>query len=130
MDTITTADVMAVLLPIWTAKAETARRVRQRIGTIMKWAVAQGYRDDNPAGDAIAAALPKVGDTRRHFRTVHHNEAGKAIRAVRGIAGVARRAAGVRIPCADGRAFRRSPGRCMVRDRHGRGDMDDPRRAN
>ena len=44
VDTITTADVMAVLLPIWTEKAETARRVRQRISAIMKWAVAQGYR--------------------------------------------------------------------------------------
>lgn len=48
VDTITTADVMSVLLPIWIAKSETARRVRQRIGTIMKWAIAQGFRDDTP----------------------------------------------------------------------------------
>ena len=75
---------MAVLLPIWTEKAETARRVRQRIGTIMKWAVAQGYRDDNPAGDAIAAALPRANGTKRHFRAVHHSEVGDVIRAVRG----------------------------------------------
>ena len=40
VDTITTSDVMAVLVPIWTEKAETARRVRQRISAIMKWAVA------------------------------------------------------------------------------------------
>ncbi len=84
VDTITTADVMAVLLPIWTEKAETARRVRQRISAIMKWAVAQGYRVDNPAGDAIAAALPKVGGTPKHFRAVHHSEAGDVIRMVRG----------------------------------------------
>ena len=38
IDEITTSDVMAVLLPIWSTKAETARRVRQRIGAIMKWA--------------------------------------------------------------------------------------------
>lgn len=48
VDTITTADVMSVLLPIWIAKSETARRVRRRIGTIMKWAIAQGFRDDTP----------------------------------------------------------------------------------
>ena len=84
VDTITTADVMAVLLPIWTEKAETARRVRQRISAVMRWAVAQGYRADNPAGDTIAAALPKVGETRRHFRALHHTEAGDAIRAVMG----------------------------------------------
>ena len=36
VDQVTTADVMAVLLPIWTHKHATARKVRQRIGTIMK----------------------------------------------------------------------------------------------
>ena len=59
---VTTADVLAVLTPIWIDKPETARRVRQRIGSVMKWAVAQGWRQDNPA-DAIAEALP------RHNRT-------------------------------------------------------------
>ncbi len=55
---VTTADVLSVLAPIWTEKPETARRVRQRIGTVMKWAVAQGWRQDNPA-ENIAQALPK-----------------------------------------------------------------------
>ena len=54
---VTTSDVLAVLSPIWTAKPETAARVRQRIGTVMKWAVAQGWRQDNPA-ESIAQALP------------------------------------------------------------------------
>ena len=31
---------MAVLSPIWSSKPPTARRVRQRIGTVMKWAIA------------------------------------------------------------------------------------------
>ena len=74
---------MAVLLPIWTEKAETARRVRQRISAVMKWAVAQGYRGDNPAGDAIAAALPKFVDKRRHFRAIHHTRAGDVIRVIK-----------------------------------------------
>ena len=58
---ITTADVMGVLLAddFWNSKRVTAQRVRQRIGAVMKWAVAQGYREDNPAGDAISAALPQ-----------------------------------------------------------------------
>ena len=50
VDKVTTADVIAVLLPIWTRKHDTAQRVRRRIGMIMKWAIAQGYRSDNPAG--------------------------------------------------------------------------------
>ena len=82
---ITTADVMAVLMPIWNEKPETARRVRQRISTVMKWAVAQGYRADNPAGDAIGAALPKHnGKAKRHHRALPHGEVAAAIKAVRG----------------------------------------------
>ena len=81
---ITTADVMSVLMPIWNEKPETARRVRQRISTVMKWAVAQGYRADNPAGDAIGAALPKHnGKTKRHHRALPHGEVAAAIKKVR-----------------------------------------------
>ncbi len=57
---ITTADVLAVLMPIWTAKAETARRVRQRIGTVLKWTIAKGWRQDNPA-ENISQAFPPAG---------------------------------------------------------------------
>ena len=35
---INTADVMAVLLPIWNEKRVTARRVRHRISAVMRWA--------------------------------------------------------------------------------------------
>ena len=81
---ITTADVMGVLMPIWQAKPETARRVRQRIGAVMKWSVAQGYRADNPAGDAIGQALPRHnGNGRRHHRALPHGEVAAAIAAVR-----------------------------------------------
>jgi integrase len=55
---VNTSDVLAVLTPIWTDKPETAARVKQRIGTVMKWAIAQGWRQDNPA-ESIATALPK-----------------------------------------------------------------------
>jgi integrase len=64
---VTTGDVLAVLTPIWTAKPETAARVRQRIGTVMKWAIAQGWRQDNPA-EAIAQALPKRDKSQKEHR--------------------------------------------------------------
>ena len=83
VDEIDTADVMAVLLPIWSTKRVTAKRVRQRIAAVMKWAVAQGYREDNPAGDAIAAALPKTPVVQRHQRALPHAEVGAAIARVR-----------------------------------------------
>jgi len=50
VDTIATDDVLAVLKPIWTAKAETASRVRGRIEKVLDAAKAKGFRDgENPA---------------------------------------------------------------------------------
>ena len=54
---VTSADMLAILTPIWHAKPETARRVRQRISAVMKWAVAMQYRPDNPAGEVLGQAL-------------------------------------------------------------------------
>ena len=43
-------DVLAVLKPVWTAKAETAGRLRGRIEKILDAAKAKGYRiGENPA---------------------------------------------------------------------------------
>lgn len=40
VDELDTPDILRVLSPIWLAKPETARRVRQRIGTVLDWAKA------------------------------------------------------------------------------------------
>jgi integrase len=90
IDTITSADVLAALSPIWNSRPETARRVKQRVGSVFKWAMANGWRTDNPA-DAIGKALPKhdrsnvqhrealpYGDVRRALSTVAASEAGLA----------------------------------------------------
>ncbi|MDO5643072.1 MAG: integrase arm-type DNA-binding domain-containing protein [Paracoccus sp. (in: a-proteobacteria)] len=66
---VAASDVLAVLSPIWTTKRETARRVKQRIGTVLKWAVAQGWRQDNPA-DAISEALPKTQQEKKHRKAL------------------------------------------------------------
>ena len=42
VDEIAPSDVLAVLEPIWTVKNETATRVKQRIETVMDWAVSHG----------------------------------------------------------------------------------------
>jgi integrase len=50
VDTITTDDVLAVLKPIWTTKAETASRLRGRIEKVLDAAKAKGFREaENPA---------------------------------------------------------------------------------
>ena len=50
VDIIATDDVLAVLKPIWSAKAETASRVRGRIEKVLDAAKAKGFREgENPA---------------------------------------------------------------------------------
>ena len=81
---ILTSHMLRVLEPIWNEKRETARRVRQRMSRVMKWAVAQGYRSDNPASDALVAALPKKGTPQQHHRSLPYAEVAAALRSVRG----------------------------------------------
>ena len=85
---ITPGHVMAVLEPIWNEKRETARRVKQRISAICRWAVAQGHRTDDPAGVVIDAALPRNGVKRRHMPALPYEEVAECIAKVRGSAGV------------------------------------------
>ncbi|HHX89084.1 MAG TPA: integrase arm-type DNA-binding domain-containing protein [Paracoccus sp.] len=80
---VTAADVLGVLTPIWTVKHETARRVRQRIGTVLKWAVAKGWRQDNPA-DAITTALPKVPKVQAHRVALPYDKVADFLTALRG----------------------------------------------
>ena len=84
ISSINSGDVLSVLVPLWSAKRETARRLRQRIGVVMKWAIAKGYRIDNPAGDAVSQALPKNGTApQRHHRALPHADVAAAVAKVR-----------------------------------------------
>ena len=40
MSEVNSADVLEILTPIWHAEAETARAVRQRIRSVLEWAIA------------------------------------------------------------------------------------------
>jgi integrase len=67
IDRIDTPEIMRVLVPIWLVKPETARRVRQRIGSVLDWAKAAGFRSgDNPV-EGTKRGLPK-----QPAKTAHH----------------------------------------------------------
>ena len=83
VDAITAADVLAVLKPIWGTRRETARRVRQRVSTVLRWCVASGLRQDDPAGPALLEVLPRGGQPVRHHRHLHYAHMAGAIAAVR-----------------------------------------------
>lgn len=71
---IETGDVLKVLLPIWTEKPETARRVMQRIRTVLDHATAAGHRSgENPCRIA-AIGLPKQNKTVQHHAALPYVE--------------------------------------------------------
>lgn len=70
VDQIETPDILQVLSPIWLAKPETARRVKQRIATVMDWAKAAGHRSgENPVA-GVVKGLPTFKENDRNKK--HH----------------------------------------------------------
>ena len=84
VDRIGREDVLRVLTPIWGTRMETARRVRQRIRTVLRWCEAHGFIDRNVAGDAISGALPAMPPVKTHFHALPYREVSAALETVGG----------------------------------------------
>ena len=70
-DSVSLADVKAILTPIWATKTETATRVRQRMEAVLDWAYVHGLRaGENPA--RWRGVLDKVLPPPNKVRTVEH----------------------------------------------------------
>jgi integrase len=84
LDQIDTPDVLRVLAPIWLTKPETARRVRQRIGTVLDWAKAAGHRSGENPVEGVAKGLPKQGDRDEHHAALPYVDVPDFIARLRG----------------------------------------------
>ena len=82
IDKIGRTDVLTVLTPIWTTRPETARRVRQRMRTVFRWAMAHGFTETNPAGEVIDGALPPMPKVKAHLRSLPYQDVGMALETV------------------------------------------------
>ena len=95
---IDTALIVKVLEPVWTTKAVTAGRVRQRIEAVLDWARAREYRtgDKNPARwrghlDHLLPAQRRLARV-KHFAALPYPEIGAFVTEVRARDGTAARA--------------------------------------
>ena len=79
---VNTADVLEILTPIWHVKAETARAVRQRIRSVLEWAIAMDLRNDNPC-DRVLPVLGPQNDIVQHMQALPHKDVAAAIETVR-----------------------------------------------
>lgn len=73
IDSVDQPEVMMCLAPIWTDKHETAKRLAQRIKTVLDVARSKGFRDGENPVTAIkdAGALPKVKKEVKHHKAMH-----------------------------------------------------------
>jgi integrase len=74
IDQIDTPEMLNVLAPIWLTKPETARRVRQRIGTVLDWAKAAGFREGENPVQGVTRGLPKQSVRDRHFAAMPYSD--------------------------------------------------------
>ena len=81
VDEITRADVMDVLTPIWHEKAETSRRLLQRLSTVMDWALVKGFRADNPCYK-LDMVLGKHQQQKQPHKSLPYAEVPEALKAV------------------------------------------------
>lgn len=82
VDRITQQDVLKVLTPIWAAKSETARRVRQRIRTVLDHCRADGHVTENVADERINPKLPAMPSVQEHRRAMDYREMPDAVRKI------------------------------------------------
>lgn len=82
VDQVTTADILAVVAPVWRDLPATGRKVRRRLSITMRWAIAAGFRSDDPAAEAVLAALPNTTSDRTHIPAEHHSKTADALAAI------------------------------------------------
>lgn len=82
VDQISRADVLRIVAPLIQSKPDTGRKVRQMVRAVLAAAQAHGHVDNNPAGDAIEAALPRAVSVKAHHKALPYGEVGEAFGAV------------------------------------------------
>lgn len=71
---ITGPMIRDLLAPIWLTKPETARRVRQRVGAVLDWAYASGFRETEAPMRAITKGLPRQPKKDNHFAAMPYDK--------------------------------------------------------
>src|SRR3954452_16072171 len=66
--------VRDVLAEIWLTIPEPARRVRHRIGAVLDWAHAKGYRQFEAPTRSISRGLPKQPKIKEHFAALPYGD--------------------------------------------------------
>lgn len=78
------------LSPIWLTKPETARRVRQRIGSVLDWACAKGFRETEAPMRSVLRGLPRQPKKQSHLAAMPYADLPAFLTWLRGRSSVGR----------------------------------------
>ena len=71
---ITSSDILNVLSPIWNTRTDTARKLKQRIRLIIKWARAKGYFQGDDPVELAEQALPRKKRSDNHHKSLSYKD--------------------------------------------------------
>lgn len=86
--TISQADVLAVLSPIWLSKAETARRCRQRMSVVFDWARTADFAEGVNPVEGVERGLPKQDGKAKHYAALPYAELPALMKSIEGVSGM------------------------------------------
>ena len=71
---ITSSDILSVLSPIWNTRTDTARKLKQRIRLIIKWARAKGFFQGDDPVELAEQALPRKKRSDNHHKSLSYKD--------------------------------------------------------
>ena len=71
---ITSSDILNVLSPIWNTRTDTARKLKQRIRLIIKWARAKGFFQGDDPVELAEQALPRKKRSNNHHKSLSYKD--------------------------------------------------------
>lgn len=80
---VDTPAIRDALAAIWLSKPETARRVRQRIGTVLDWAFVKGFRAGEAPMRSLSKGLPRQPRKDGHFAAMAYADVPKFVKRLR-----------------------------------------------
>lgn len=85
VDKVDAPEIQSVLIPIWQTVPETARRVRQRIGTVLDYAKGQGWRATEAPMRAVNSLMRGIKQPKRgNFAAMPYKDVPAFLAKVRG----------------------------------------------
>ena len=78
---VTLEDVRDIIVPHWKGRGSTGYVLRQHLDYVLRWAMAHGYRADNPV-EKMKVLLPRVNAVVEHHPSLPHRRVAAAMTAV------------------------------------------------